>query len=270
MSNFSVKDKVVIITGGAGVLGGSLAEAFAHSGSKVVILGRNQEKIDAKLQQLQDITPDVAGWSCDVMSEQQLEATSKLILEKFGTIDVLINAAGGNTPDATQVEGQSLFDLKLENIDHAIDLNLKGTIYPSLIFGKAMAESGSGSIVNVSSMATYTAISRVMGYSVGKTGVNSFTQWMATEMATKYDGNIRVNAIAPGFFIGDQNRKLLIKPDGSLTDRSQKVINKTPMGRFGKIHELNGAVQFLCSESASFITGVVLPIDGGFSSFSGV
>ena len=270
MSDFSVKDKVVVITGGAGAIGGSLATKFANEGAKVVILNRNQDKINQKVEELSQITSHVMGKVCDVLNQDDLVEVRQLILNEFGKIDILINAAGGNIPGATQDDNQSVFDLDIDHIDQATDLNLKGTVYPSLIFGKAMAESGSGSIINISSMATFSAITRVLGYSVAKTGVNSFTQWLACEMARKFGDKVRVNAIAPGFFIGDQNRELLLNPDGSLTSRSQKVINKTPMGRFGELHELNGAVQFLCSDAASFITGVVLPIDGGFSSFSGV
>lgn len=270
MNNFSVKDKVVVITGGSGVIGGSLAVNFARANAKVVIINRNEERIKCKVDELREITPHILGKVCDVMNRQELMETNDFVIKEFGRIDILINAAGGNTPGATQQEGQSIFDLEIDNIDQAVDLNLKGTIYPSLIFGRSMAESGSGSIINISSMATYTAISRVLGYSVAKTGVNTFTRWMACEMARKYGDKVRVNAVAPGFFIGDQNKDLLLNPDGSLTSRSQKVINKTPMGRFGEIDELNGAVQFLCSEAASFITGIVLPVDGGFSSFSGV
>ncbi|HBG54064.1 MAG TPA: D-mannonate oxidoreductase, partial [Rikenellaceae bacterium] len=165
---------------------------------------------------------------------------------------------------------QSVFDMKIEDWKKVTDLNLNGTVYPSLAMGRVMADRGTGSIINISSMAAYSAITRVPGYSAAKTGIISFTQWMAMEMALKFGEKIRVNAIAPGFFIGDQNRAVLLNPDGSLTDRSRKVLARTPMKRFGNITELNGAVQFLCSEAASFITGIVLPIDGGFSSFSGV
>lgn len=270
MSNFSVKDKVVIITGGAGAIGSSLAGHFATAGAKIVILNRNQEKIDKVVCKIKETHSEAIGFVCDVLDKGELVKARERVISTYGRIDILINAAGGNIPGATQQEGQHIFDLEIERIDEAIDLNLKGTIYPSLIFGAAIAESGSGSIINISSMATYTSISRVLGYSVAKTGVNSFTRWMACEMSRKFGDKVRVNAIAPGFFIGDQNRELLLNADGSLTGRSEKIINKTPMRRFGDISELNGAVQFLCSDAASFITGVVLPIDGGFSAFSGV
>lgn len=270
MSLFDVSGKVVVVTGGSGVIGGMMAMHLAKEKCQVVILNRNQDKIEQRVAEMQAFHPEVMGIGCDVMNLEALRQANAEIVERFGTIDILINAAGGNTPAATQLPDQSVFDLEIENIDKAIDLNLKGTLYPSLVFGKTMAEKGKGSIINVSSMATYSAITRVMGYSVAKTGVNSFTQWMACELARKYGDKIRVNAIAPGFFIGDQNRDLLLNKDGSLTDRSNKIISRTPMGRFGDIKELIGAVQFLSSDAASFITGVILPIDGGFSAFSGV
>ena len=172
--------------------------------------------------------------------------------------------------DANIPDDKTVFDMSIEAWERVTNLNLNGTVYPTLAFGKIMAEKGKGSVVNITSMATYSAITRVLGYSAAKTGIISVTQWMAMELATKFGDGVRVNAVAPGFFIGNQNRAVLINPDGSLTERSKKVLAKTPMRRFGEIDELNGAVQFLCSDAASFITGVVLPVDGGFSSFSGV
>lgn len=269
MNNYSIKNKVTIITGGAGVLGGSIATCFAEAGAKLVIVGRNQQKLDQKVEELAQFG-EVLGIACDVLDEGALEKVSQTIVAKWGQIDILINVAGGNVPGATLSENQTFFDMKMEDFKKVTDLNLDGTVLPCLVFGKSMAESGSGSIINISSMATYSAITRVPGYSVAKTGINIFTQWMAMEMAHKFGEKIRVNAIAPGFFIGEQNRKVLINEDGSYTDRSKKVIAKTPMGRFGKISELNGIVQFLCSDAASFITGTIIPVDGGFSSFSGV
>lgn len=204
------------------------------------------------------------------MDEESLSKTADAVKEKWGYIDVLLNIAGGNMPGATQTEEQTFFDMKMEDFQKGTDLNLNGTVLPCKIFGEVMAENGAGSIVNISSMATYSAITRVPGYSVAKTGINIFTQWLAMEMAQKFGEKLRVNAVAPGFFIGDQNRAVLINPDGSYTERSKKVIAKTPMGRFGDIEELNGLVQFLCSDAASFITGTIIPVDGGFSSYSGV
>lgn len=267
---FEIKDKVAIVTGGGGVLGGSIAMHLASQGVKVAILDIRPENIFECETRLTSKGGIAKGFVSNVLDMEALEKTKEEILAAWGRIDILINAAGGNLPGATLTEEQTIFDMKIEDYQKVTDLNLNGTVFPSLVFAKAMAEGGSGSIINISSMATYSAISRVMGYSVAKTGVNIFTQWLAMEMATKFSEKIRVNAIAPGFFIGDQNRAVLINPDGSFTERSKKVIARTPMKRFGDINELNGTVQFLCSDAASFITGVILPVDGGFSSFSGV
>lgn len=266
---FEITDKVIVITGGTGVLGSSIAKCLIKAGARVVIIGRNPDKLKNTIESFED-KENLIGFSCDVLAESGLNKVKDQIIQKWKTINILINVAGGNMAEANVNDNQTLFDVDLKNHKKVIDLNLDGTIIPSFVFGKAIAEAGNGSIINISSMATYSAISRVMGYSIAKTGVNNFTQWMAMEMALKFGDKIRVNAIAPGFFIGDQNRKALINPDGSYTERSEKVLARTPMKRFGNIDELNGAVQFLCSEAASFITGVILPVDGGFSSFSGV
>ncbi|WP_347840162.1 SDR family oxidoreductase [uncultured Draconibacterium sp.] len=267
---FDLEGKVAVVTGGGGVLGGSIAQSLLESGVKVVILDIRKEQVDNRVKELQALGGEVLGFVSNVLDMDALKETRRLLLDKWGRIDILINAAGGNMPGATLTEQQTVFDMKIDDFQKVTDLNLNGTVFPSLVFGEAMAKQGEGSIITISSMATYSAISRVLGYSVSKTGINIFTQWMAMEMATKFSEKIRVNSIAPGFFIGDQNRNVLINPDGSYTERSKKVIARTPMGRFGDIKELNGAVQFLCSNAASFITGVILPVDGGFSSFSGV
>lgn len=266
---FSIKGQVVIITGGTGILGGSIAAHLLKAEAKLIILGRKIETIQQKVTELSAFG-EIDGFACDVLDEVKLRATAQKIIEKYGKIDVLINVAGGNMPTATVKDDESIFDLQFSELKKAIELNLDGTVLPSLVFGEWIAKSGKGTIINISSMVTYSAITRVPAYSVAKTAVNNFTQWMAMEMAHKFGDKIRVNAIAPGFFIGDQNRAMLINPDGSLTERSKKVIAKTPMKRFGDISELNGLVQFLCSDSASFITGAIIPVDGGFSSFSGV
>jgi len=269
MNKFSLEGQVAVITGGTGVLGGSIAESLLEAGVRVVVLGRQEEKLKMFLADFSG-NDNLIGYPCDVLDEPRIKEVRDQVIEKWGRIDILINVAGGNIPGATLREDQNIFDMKIEDYKKVTELNLDGTIVPSLIFGEVIAKSGKGSIINISSMATYSAITRVMGYSVAKTGINIFTQWMAMEMAQKFGDKVRVNAIAPGFFIGDQNRAVLINPDGSYTERSKKVLAKTPMGRFGDIKELNGAVQFLCSDAASFITGVILPVDGGFSSYSGV
>jgi NAD(P)-dependent dehydrogenase (short-subunit alcohol dehydrogenase family) len=269
-SIFSVKGKVAVITGAGGVLGGSIANCLAQAGAKIVVLDIRQENLDQKVKELKANGGEAIGFMCDVLDMNNLQETANKIVAQWKRIDILINCAGGNIPGATISPEQTIFDMKIEDWDKVTTLNQNGTVFPCLAFGKIMAEQKEGSIINISSMATYSALTRVPGYSVAKTGINIFTKWLATELAQKFGEGIRVNAIAPGFFIGDQNRSVLINPDGSLTDRSKKVIAKTPMGRFGDINELNGAVQFLCSPAASFITGTILPIDGGFSAFSGV
>lgn len=267
---FSVKDKVTVITGAGGVLGGSIAKSFVQSGAKVVAIDIRQEQLDVRVKELTDLGGEAMGIIGNVLDIESLKNVAGEIVRKWGRIDILLNIAGGNTPGGTLAPDQEFFDMPVSEWEKVTNLNMNGTVYPSMVFGEVMAKQKKGCIINVSSMAAYSAITRVPGYSAAKTAVGNFTQWLATEMALKYGDGIRVNAIAPGFFIGDQNRAVLINPDGSLTDRSKKVLTKTPMGRFGDITELNGAVQFLCSDAASFVTGVVLPVDGGFSAFSGV
>ncbi|MDR3261006.1 MAG: SDR family oxidoreductase [Tannerella sp.] len=267
---FSIKGKVVIITGAGGVLGGSIAKSFISAGAKIAAIDIRRENLDRCVEELTALGGEATGITGNVLDIESLESVSQQIVEKWGRIDILLNIAGGNMPGATLSPDQSFFEMNIGDWEKVTRLNMNGTVYPSYVFGKQMAKQGKGSIVNISSMAAYSAITRVPGYSAAKSAVANFTQWLATELALKYGDGIRVNAIAPGFFIGDQNRAVLINPDGSLTERSLKVLAKTPMKRFGDITELNGAVQFLCSDAASFITGALLPVDGGFSAFSGV
>ena len=267
---FSINEKIAVITGAGGVLGGSMAKHFVQQGAKVAVLDIRQEQLDQRVQELQALGGDAVGYVCNVLDIPSIEKVAQSIMEKWGRIDILLNIAGGNTPGGTLGDDQAFFDMPVSEWEKVTNLNLNGTVYPCMVFGKIMAQQKSGSIVNVSSMAAYGGMTRVPGYAAAKTGISNFTQWLAMEMALKYGEGIRVNAIAPGFFIGDQNRAVLINPDGTLTPRSLKVMAKTPMRRFGDIAELNGAVQFLCSEAASFITGIIMPIDGGFSSFTGV
>lgn len=266
---FSVKGKVTVVTGAGGVLGGYMAKHFAEQGAKVVITDYKSERLKARVEEMKAYG-EVMGALFNVLDVPSMEKASEEILAKWGRIDILLNIAGGNRPGATLRPDQEFFDMKIEDWDAVVDLNMNGTVYPSYVFGKVMAKQKSGSIVNVSSMAALQAMTRVPGYSAAKAAVSNFTQWLAMEMAMKYGDGVRVNAVAPGFFIGDQNRAVLLNPDGSLTERSKKVLANTPMNRFGDITEIGGAVQFLCSPAASFITGIVMPIDGGFSTFSGV
>lgn len=267
--NIDLRGKIAVVTGGGGVLGGSISKSLVENGVKVAVLDILPEALEKRVSELNTLG-EVIGIQCDVLNKESLEKACEKIISEWGGVDILINAAGGNLPGATLTEEQTVFDMKIEDFDRVTDLNLNGTVYPCLVFGKAIAKQGEGSIINISSMAVYSAITRVPGYSVAKSGVSIFTQWLAMEMALKFSEKIRVNALAPGFFIGNQNRAVLINPDGSYTERSKKVLARTPMKRFGDITELNGLVHFLCSEHASFITGTIIPVDGGFSSFSGV
>jgi NAD(P)-dependent dehydrogenase (short-subunit alcohol dehydrogenase family) len=265
----TLNGKIAVVTGGSGVLGSNVSQGLLEAGATVLVIGAHQNKVDAAVERLRQYG-DVSGLVCNVLDSAEINKARDFVMEKWGRVDILVNAAGGNVPGATIMDDQHVFDMKDEDLRRVIDLNLYGTIYPCLAFGKIMAEQKSGSIINVSSMAAYDALSRVMGYAIAKEGVNALTKWLAQEMAIKYSEKIRVNAIAPGFFIGEQNRRALINEDGTLTERSHKVIAKTPMRRFGDISELNGIVRFLCSDEASFVTGTIIPVDGGFSSFSGV
>ncbi|MBT30609.1 MAG: D-mannonate oxidoreductase [Thalassobius sp.] len=267
---FDVSGKVIVVTGGGGVLGGSMAEYLSENGAKIALLDLKAEPAEAKANELNEAGGDAIGLAANVLEKENLEKVNEQILEKWGRIDCLINAAGGNMPGATVSPDQTVFDVSIDAVRKVLDLNLMGSVIPSLVFGKTMAEQKEGSIINISSMAATHSISRVMGYSMAKAGIDMLTRWMALELASKFGAGLRVNAIAPGFFIGNQNRRLLTNEDGSYTERGQQVIQNTPMGRFGDKSELNGAVLYLCSEASQFVTGTIVPIDGGFSSYSGV
>lgn len=267
-SLFNIKDKVIIITGGYGVLGTSLSEYFSKCSAKVAILGRNLDKAKALAGSISKT--DVIGIQADVLNENDLIKAKDEVLKKWSKIDVLINAAGGNMPGATIAPGESLFDMSIDDFKKVSDLNLMGTVIPSMVFGRQMSEQGNGTIINVSSMAVPQALTRVVGYSASKAAMENFTRWMAVDMGKKYGDKIRVNAIAPGFFVTNQNRRLLTNEDGSLTERGDDIIRNTPLNRFGEADELNGVVHLLASDASKFITGSVISIDGGFSAFSGV
>jgi len=267
---FNLKEKVAIITGGSGVLGYAIAQYLLKSGAKIALLARNQKKLNEAVAGLTALSSNVIGMPVDVNHKASLEEAAQKIMSKWSSIDLLINAAGGNTAGAVVQPNQNLFDLSLEDFNEVVQLNLQGTVLPCLVFGKHMGQIQKGSIINFSSMAVSRAITRVAGYSASKAGMENFTRWFAVEMAMRYGEQIRVNAICPGFFLGHQNRSLLLNEDGSPTSRGLKILNHTPMGRFGKAEEINGAIHFLASEASSFITGSVIYIDGGFSAYSGV
>lgn len=267
---FDLTGKTAIVTGGAGALGGAMAMGLAKAGAKVAILSRTAAKVEQKVAEIKAAGGEALALVADVLDEAQLQAAKDKILAEWGRIDILINAAGGNMKGATIGPDQTIFDLSMPDFDKVTALNLKGTVLPTTVFAKAMVEEKKGCIINISSMAAQQTITRVVGYSASKAAIDNFTRWMAVEMAHKFGEGIRVNAIAPGFFIGEQNRRLLLNEDGSLTQRGQTIINETPAKRFGEAEELISTVLWLCSDASSFITGIVVPVDGGFSAFSGV
>lgn len=268
--NFDLTNRTAIVTGGAGALGGAMAASLARAGVRVGILSRSEERVTAQARSIEEAGGTALSLIADVTDRESLTVARDAVLSEWGRIDILINAAGGNMPGATISPDQTIFDLDMADFERVTSLNLHGTVLPSLIFGQPMAEAGSGTIINISSMAADRALTRVVGYSASKAAVDNFTRWLAVELATKFGAGLRVNAIAPGFFIGDQNRRLLTNEDDSFTDRGQTVIDQTPMKRFGEPEELLGVLHWLCSDAASFVTGVVVPVDGGFSAFSGV
>ena len=267
---FNIDKKVIIITGGEGVLGSSLAFELASMGARIVIIGLNEEK-GREIENSISADGGIAVFhNASVLDREALQDIRKSLIADWESIDILINAAGGNLPGATVQEGESIFDIDLDDFKKVYELNLEGTVIPSLIFGEQMSKQGRGVILNYSSMASLRALSRIAGYSAAKAAVDNFTRWMAVEMAMKYGDGIRVNAIAPGFLVTSQNRDLLIDKNGSLTDRGNKIIQHTPFGRFGEPEELTGTVLWLISDASSFVTGAVIPVDGGFSAYSGV
>ena len=269
MSNiFSVKDKVVVITGGTGVLGSCIGKYLASEGAKVVILGRRKEEGDAIVKEIKDNGGEAMFLVTDVMDKDVVERNCADILAAYGKVDSLLNAAGGNMPGATIPPSGTFFDVNVSEFERVLNVNLTGTVIPTQVFLKPMVEAGKGTIVNFSSMAAFRPLTRVMGYGAAKAGISNFTAFMANEVATKFLPEIRVNAIAPGFFLTNQNRSLLTNPDGSYTERGQDVIRQTPFKRFGRAEELCGTIQYLISDASSFVTGTVAVVDGGFNVFA--
>lgn len=267
----SLKNKNYALSGGTGTLGGSIAEYLIRNGARVLLLGRSMDKLKSKQDELNSIVADSTFiFKVDVMNEEELTTLKNDIKKEFNHLDGLVNLAGGNIPGATLKPDQTIRDIAMDDTRKVVDINLFGTVTPTIILSELMAEQGYGSIINISSMAAKQSISRVLGYSMAKGAVDIFTKWMANELASKHSDKIRVNAIAPGFFIGNQNRRLLTNEDGSFTERGNSIIKNTPMGRFGDASELNGTVHYLLSDASSFVTGGIFDVDGGFSSFSGV
>ena len=268
-SPFAVTGRVAVVTGGYGVLGGAIAAGLARAGAVIAILGRRPEAAAAQAAAIRREGGDASVLIADVLDDGQVRRARDELLKARGRVDILINAAGGNVARARS-DDKPVFDVPFDALDEVLRLNLHGTLIPSLIFGEVMGRQGSGCIVNISSMAARRALSGVLGYSIAKAGIDSFTQWLAVDLARRYGDRLRVNAVAPGFIVTEQNRNVLVKPDGSYTDRARAIVAHTPMGRLGTPEEVVGAVQWLCSDAAAFVTGVVLPVDGGFSVSSGV
>jgi len=268
---FDVKGKVIVVTGGGGVLCGAMAAALGAAGAKVAVLDLAEDAAGRVADGITSAGGEAIAVKCNVLDKGSIEAASEKVTAGLGAIDILINGAGGNKKEATTSPDMSFFDLPSEAIRFVFDLNFIGTLLPSQVFGKQMAESGAGIILNISSMNAFRPLTKIAAYSAAKAAVSNFTQWLAVHVCQNYSKDIRVNAIAPGFFLTEQNRFLLTdEKTGELTARGKQIVDHTPMGRFGQAEELIGTVIWLLSDAGKFVTGVVVPVDGGFSAFSGV
>ena len=269
---FDLSGKVAVVTGATGTLGGEMARGLSRAGVKVGILGRRERRASEVAAEIEREGGEAVALVADVLDQGGLVGAREEVIDRWHRLDVLVNAAGGNVPEATVSGNAEIFGLPEEGLRHVFELNLLGSVLPSQVFGEVMARGvePEGCIVNVSSMAAQKPLSEVVGYSAAKAAVENFTRWMAVELAHKHGAGLRVNAIAPGFFLGEQNRAMLVDEDGNLTERGSKIIEHTPAGRFGEPEELVGTLIWLCSPAARFVTGVVVPVDGGFSAFSGV
>ena len=267
---YDISGKTAVVTGGAGVLCAVMCRALAQAGAKVAVLDLNPDAAEHLAAEIRSTGGEAISVVCNVLDKACIESSAQEVLAKFGHVDILINGAGGNKPQATTNPEQSFFDLPAEALRWVFDLNLMGAILPSQVFGKIMAGQKNGIILNISSMNSFRPLTRIPAYSAAKAGVSNFTQWLAVHMAQEYSPNTRVNAIAPGFFVGEQNRRLLLNDDDSLTPRGQSIISHTPMARFGNPNDLLGTVLWLVSPASAFVTGIVVPVDGGFSAFTGV
>lgn len=270
IKSFSLKDKVIIVTGGTGILGEAFIRGIVDAGGAVGILGRNQKVAQERADAVKARGGKAIALIADVLNEENVLAARQQVLDEFGRIDGLVNGAGGNMPGGILQPEDNIFKMSIAGMRQVMDLNLWGTLIPTQIFGEVMAEKQHGSIVNISSMASQRAITKVLGYSMAKSAIDCYTQWFAVEVANRYKDKIRMNAIAPGFFLTEQNRTLLTQPDGGYTERGNLVIKNTPFKRFGDPDELIGALIWLLSDASKFVTGTVINVDGGFSVFSGV
>lgn len=267
-SIFNLKGKIALITGGAGVLGSNFANVLAKQDVITGIVSQSIEKANKTVAIIQSNGGKAFAIQANVLNKEELEKARDFIVEKYGRLDILINAAGGNMPGATIQPDQAVYDMKTDDLQKVVDLNIIGTMLPSQVFSELFAKQKEGNIINISSASAQRPLTRVVGYSASKAAIDNFTQWMAVELASKYGEGIRVNAISPGFFIGEQNRALLLTPEGNLTPRGEKIIEHTPMGRFGTPEDIDGALLFLCSDMSKFVTGTILKVDGGFAATS--
>ncbi|MGF1925911.1 MAG: SDR family oxidoreductase [Bacteroidia bacterium] len=269
-NKFSLQDKVIVVTGGTGIIGQSFIKGITDAGGSVGILGRNEKVAEERVNEVIRNGGRAIALIADVLDETALTKARDKMLNVFGKIDGLVNAAGGNIPEAIVMKEDDIFNMNMDGMRKAMELNLWGTLIPTQVFGKSMLEAGTGSIVNISSMSSKRVITRVLGYSMGKAAIDCYTQWFAVELANRFGDRVRMNAIAPGFFLTEQNRALLTNSDGSYTERGNLVIKQTPFKRFGHTDELIGALQWLLSDASAFVTGTVINVDGGFFVNSGV
>jgi NAD(P)-dependent dehydrogenase (short-subunit alcohol dehydrogenase family) len=268
--NFSLEGKVIVVTGGTGILGNSFVNGIVDAGGTVVILGRNEAVGNERADAINKKGGKALAVVADVLNQDDLVAARDKILKAFGRIDGLVNGAGGNMPQGVLQPDEDIFKMNLDGMKQVMDLNLWGTLLPTQVFGEAIAKTGKGSIVNISSMNSKRAVTKVIGYNMGKAAMDCYNQWFAVELANRYGDTIRMNALAPGFFLTEQNRNLLTKPEGGYTPRGEAVIRNTPFKRFGHPDELIGALVWLLSDASAFVTGSMICVDGGFSIFSGV
>jgi len=270
LHKYSLEGKVIVVTGGTGILGSAFIDAIVEAGGAVGILGRKKEVAEERANAINQKGGKAIALVADVLNEEQLKVAKQQVLDKFGKIDGLVNAAGGNMPEGVLQPEESVFNMNIEGMKKTLDINLWGTIIPTQIFGEAIAKTGKGSIVNISSMNSKRAITKVLGYNMGKAAVDCYNQWFAVELARRHGDTIRMNALAPGFFLTEQNRYLLTKKEGGYTERGELVIKQTPFKRFGNPDELKGALVWLLSDASEFVTGAMICVDGGFSIFGGV
>ncbi len=270
MDMFSLKGKVIAVTGGSGVLGTGFVKAIANAGGKVAILDLNEERGTIVANEVKANGGDAIAVGCSVLDEEKMKEAKRKILDAYGKIDGLVNAAGGNVPEGVLKPETDVFELSMNGMRKALELNLWGTLIPVQVLGPEIAKSDNGSIINISSVSPKRALTRVLGYSMGKAAIDCYTKWFAVEMANRYGDSVRMNSIMPGFLLTDQNRSLLTNPDGSLTDRGHSIISHTPFKRFGEPDELVGALIWLLSDASKFVTGMDIGIDGGFTISSGV